>query len=98
MSAIEWTDQTCAGPAPPQTAHDPTESTCPECSYDVREVWADLPSVPHYRVSDEGRIYGPRGMRKHQVTPDGHHYIIVYRRGAGAHGARRNIKIWVAAA
>jgi hypothetical protein len=64
-------------------------------SYDIRGHWADLPGVPGYRVSDEGQIRSPRGVRKLQVSHDGHLYIHMYRRGAGANGPRRNRKLWV---
>lgn len=30
------------------------------------ERWREIPGLPHYKVSDYGRIHGPRGIRKLQ--------------------------------
>jgi hypothetical protein len=61
---------------------------------DTAIEWADVPGRPGYRVSTTGLIAGPQGPRKPQVTADGYFYIVTYRRGAGAKGVRRNLKLW----
>lgn len=58
----------------------------------TEEHWRDVPGYPGIQVTAEGKIRGPRGVRKPHLE-DGYPTIVVYRRGAGRAGPRRSRKL-----